>query len=298
MADPKLYLRRRLDLVWVSMVTQGRTESTLWKREITPHPLSTDRFMSVSPLPPSRHQALHQLLTRLGFTEVSGINWQLLDLALVHPSLDHDHNNDRLEFFGDAVLRIAATEFLYATFPNRPVGVLSTIRSDLISDAHLAELADLYGLDRYLAMGASARHDAKGRMRRLSDALEAVLGALYLSWQPQEGEAIRRLRTWLDPHFHKRTLEVLQDPTHHNAKAALQELTQGIWGELPEYRLIHSQDHPPHFQVEVWGREQYWGQGEGRSKKQAEMAAAKQAYLAIRDSLPADQIPEANPNHL
>ncbi len=254
--------------------------------------------MSASSLPPSRQQALQQLLTRLGFTRVGDVNWELLDLALVHPSLDHDRNNDRLEFFGDAVLRIAATEFLYTAFPDRAVGVLSAIRSDLISDAHLAELADLYGLDRYLAMGPSARHDPKGRTRRLSDAFEAVLGALYLSWQPQEGEAIRRLRTWLDPHLRRRTLEVLQDPTHHNAKAALQELTQGVWGELPTYRLIGSQDHPPHFQVEVWGQDRCWGQGEGRSKKLAEIAAAKQAYLAIRDALPEDQIPETNPNHL
>lgn len=254
--------------------------------------------MSGNPFPPARRRSLQQLLTRLGFTEVSDINWELLDLALVHPSLNHDRNNDRLEFFGDAVLRIAATEFLYTTFPDRAVGVLSAIRSDLISDAHLAELADLYGLDRFLEMGASARHDPKGRTRRLSDAFEAVLGALYLSWQSREGEAIRRLRGWLDPHFRRRTLEVLRDPTHHNAKAALQELTQGVWGELPHYRVVSSQDHPPHFSVEVWGRDRCWGEGEGRSKKIAEMAAAKQAYLAIRATLAPDQIPAADSNHL
>lgn len=239
-----------------------------------------------SSLPPARQRALTQLLARLGFAEIAEIDWEMLDLALVHPSLDHDRNNDRLEFFGDAVLRMAVTEFLYEAFPERAVGVLSAIRSDLISDAHLAELADFYGLERFLEMGASARHDPKGRTRRLSDAFEAVLGALYLSWQSHSGEAIRRLRRWLDPHLRQRALEVLQDPTHHNAKAALQELTQEIWGELPSYRLISAQDHPPHFQVEVWGQERCWGQGEGRSKKSAEMVAAKQAYLAIRSTLP------------
>ncbi len=231
----------------------------------------------------SRQRELVMLLQQLGFENTGDVNWPLLDLALSHPSLDRHHNNDRLEFFGDSVLRLIVAAFLYESYPELSVGELSAIRADLVSDAYLKTLAEAYNFEQIIAVGASARQDPTGLTRRLADAVEAVLGALYLSW-PTDG--ISRLRQWLDPHFQQRTRDILQDPARHNAKAALQELTQRIWGRLPEYRLVKSQSHPPWFEMEVWGLGQRWGSGQGRSKKAAEMAAARIAFKALSKSPP------------
>lgn len=231
----------------------------------------------VEPIPP-RRRALEHLMNRLGFKDpawLEQLRWDLLDQALIHPSLDGQRNNDRLEFLGDSVLRILATEFLFQSYPHLSVGELTAVRSDLISDAHLAELADLHGLERYLEVGSSSQNDLAGRERRLADAFEAVLGSLYLSWGMH---TLARLHPWLDPYFRQRVEQWFQDPTRRNPKAALQELTQRLWGTLPEYRLVAAREHPPHFTMEVWGHGQCWGRGEGRSKKAAEMAAAAQAY--------------------
>ncbi len=227
---------------------------------------------------PPRRRALEHLLNRLGFKDpalLEQLRWDLLDQALIHPSLDSQRNNDRLELLGDSVLRILATEFLFESYPDLSVGELTAIRSDLISDAHLAELADLHGLERYLELGSSSQKDPAGRDRRLADAFEALLGSFYLSWGIH---TLPRLHPWLDPYLRQRVEQWFQDPTRRNPKAALQELTQRLWGDLPEYRLVAAEEHPPHFTMEVWGHGQCWGRGEGRSKKAAEMAAAAEAY--------------------
>ncbi|MDX2270837.1 MAG: ribonuclease III [Cyanobacteriota bacterium] len=229
---------------------------------------------------PARRQALEKLLSRLGLSRYGEeVNWLLLDQALVHPSLDSQINNDRLEFLGDAVLRIVVTECLYRYFPDRSVGDLSEIRSDLVSDAFLAEIADRYGLELFLALGSGAHQDRKGRPRRLADALEAVLGSLYLSWQER---TIARLHPWLDPIMQERAHKLLADPVRGNPKAALQELTQRQWSQLPDYRLSRSQEHPPWFEVTVWVKGSLRGRGEGSSKKTAEMMAARQALFSLQ----------------
>ncbi len=233
------------------------------------------------PLPPARQRELEGFLRRLGITSHQEVNWLLLDLALIHPSMDPQLNNDRLEFFGDAVLRLVATEFLDREYPDLSVGDLSALRADLISDAHLATLADLYGFERFLVMGSSAVQDVGGRQRRLADAFEAVLGALFLSWQASPS-VLPHLHAWLDAHFRERVRQLQEDPVRHNAKAALQEFTQSRWGILPEYRLVEAEPHPPWYRTEVWINNQCWGLGEGRSKKAATMAAAREAYQALQ----------------
>jgi ribonuclease-3 len=238
------------------------------------------------PFPPARQRELEEFLRRLGRTMHQEVNWSLLDLALIHPSMDPQQNNDRLEFFGDAVLRLVVTEFLDREYPDLSVGELSALRADLISDAHLALLADLYGFERFLVMGSSAVQDDGGRQRRLADAFEAVLGALFLSWQSSPS-VLSRLHAWLDTHFRERIQQLQADPVRHNAKAALQELSQSRWGILPEYRLVEAEPHLPWYRTEVWINQQCWGLGEGRSKKAATMAAAREAYAALQIQIPA-----------
>lgn len=229
---------------------------------------------------PRRQKQLRQFVQKLGLPEQAPVNWTLLDLALTHSSISPQANYEQLEFVGDAVVRMATSELLFETYPNASVGEFAAIRSVLVSDRILAQLAETYGLERYLLVSGSAASDKAGETSRLADAFEAVLGALYLSTHTLE-----LVRLWLDPHLRQLAAEVLQDPARQNYKDALQEWTQAHYKLLPTYRLketsaVHGDAN--RFTAEVWLQDQLLGEGQGRSKKAAEQAAAKQAFLALR----------------
>jgi ribonuclease-3 len=181
---------------------------------------------------PRRSKQLRQFVQKLGLSEQVPVQWALLDLALTHPSISAETNYEQLEFVGDAVVRIATSEFLYETYPNALVGEFAAIRSVLVSDRILAQLAQIYGLERYLVVSSSAATDTAGETSRLADAFEAVLGALYLSTHTLE-----LIRPWLDPHLQQLAAEIRKDPARQNYKDALQEWTQAHYKLLPEYRL-------------------------------------------------------------
>lgn len=227
-----------------------------------------------------RQKQLQKFIQKLGLPEQSPVKWELLDRALTHPSISVEANYEQLEFVGDAVVRIAASELLFETYPNALVGEFAAIRSVLVSDRILAQIAQLYGLERYLLVSSSAACDRAGETSRLADAFEAVLGALYLSTHTLE-----LIRPWLDSHLQELAADIRNDPARHNYKDALQEWTQAHYKTLPEYRLretssVHGDVH--RFTAEVWLNDERLGEGTGRSKKAAEQAAAKQAFLAIR----------------
>lgn len=225
-------------------------------------------------LPRQRQVQLQDFAARLGLPTLSGIDWQWLDQALIHPSANLGINNDRLEFLGDAVLRHLVTEFLFQVYPQASPGELTVWRSQLSSDAFLVGLAEQFDLESVLIVGPTVNE--LGRPRRLADAWEALLGALALSWQEQ---TLPRLHPWLDPYFRAEVEQMQRDPTAHNPKAALQELTQSRWGILPQYRLVEQSGpaNAPRFTVQVWIQNQCWGEGSGPSKKAAEVMAARQA---------------------
>ena len=228
---------------------------------------------------PRRQKQLQSLVNRLGLPAQAPVKWQLLDLALTNPTVSTEANYEQLEFMGDAVVRLVAAEVLWETYPNCPVGEYAAIRSVLVSDRILAQLADEYGFELYLLVSGSATGDKAGQETRLADAFEAVLGALYLSTHSME-----LVRPWLDPHFKKLAAQIRSDPARLNYKAALQEWTQAHFKVLPEYRV---QETPqPHgalerFTAEVWLQGRRLGGGTGRSIKAAEQAAAQVAFLAL-----------------
>lgn len=229
---------------------------------------------------PRRHKQLQTVVQKLGLPDDAPVNWSLLNLALTHPSISPNANYEQLEFVGDAVVRIAASELLFETYPNALVGEFAAIRSVLVSDRILAEVAQSYGLERYLLLSNSAAADSAGETSRLADAFEAILGALYLSTHTLE-----LVRPWLDSHFQDLAVEIRKDPARQNYKDALQEWTQAHYKMLPEYRLtetssVHGDTH--RFTAEVWLKNQRLGEGKGRSKKAAEQAAAKEAFFTVR----------------
>jgi ribonuclease-3 len=108
----------------------------------------------------------------LGLPEQVSVKWALLDLALTHPSISAEANYEQLEFVGDAVVRLATSQLLYETYPDALVGEFAAIRSVLVSDRILAQLAQNYGLERYLLVSSSAASDKAGETSRLADALK------------------------------------------------------------------------------------------------------------------------------
>jgi ribonuclease III len=237
--------------------------------------------MEFPPIPdPTRQSVLEKFIRRLNLCTTDPIRWNLLDQALLHPSWTNrsqkpDENNDRLEFLGDSVVRLLVSEFLFEVYSEQNSGELTAVRAVLVSDQTFSEWGEQLNLDQFLVVGSSA--DDGGRASRLADCFEAVLGALYLSTSD-----FSLIRPWLLPLVEKMTKEILNDPTRGNYKAALQELTQAKSTELPEYRLVGQTDEgKPIFISEVWFWGKRWGIGEGPSKKKAEQAAAKEAYLAV-----------------
>jgi ribonuclease-3 len=223
---------------------------------------------------------LRRCLGQLGLPADLEINWQRLDLALTHASVDGQANYERLEMLGDAVLRLAVTEYLQESFPQASVGQLSALSSVLVSDRTLAQLAESLGLGAYLLSVTPYRSPhSTTPPARLADALEAVLAVLYL-----ETHNLELIRPWLHPHLQRLAVTIQQDPARHNYKDALQVLTQARDRSLPQYRTVEVQPldgHPQRYQSQVWWQDNCWGTGHGPTKKQAEQAAAAIAYGRI-----------------
>lgn len=230
---------------------------------------------------PRRQNQLEKVVERLGLSTRTPIAWRLLDLALTHPSVSTEKNYEQLEFVGDSVVRLAASELLFETYPEAPVGEFAAVRSVLVSDRVLAEIADSYGLGRYLLVAGSAVRDKMGEESRLADCFEAVLGALYLSTNTLE-----LVRPWLDPNLLDRAKEIFEDPARQNYKAALQEWTQSNYKLLPQYEVEETgpAGDEARFTAQVWFKGEKLGQGTGRSIKAAEQAAAREAFLSVADN--------------
>ncbi len=234
----------------------------------------------------NRQKQLQNLISRLGLPETTIVDWELLDIALTHPTMGLP-NYEQLEFIGDSVVRLAASEFLWENYPNSSVGDFSAVRKVLVSDQILAKLAASYGFDRYLLLAPSAAGDVSGKVSRMADAFESVLGALYLTTKD-----LTLVRPWLDGHFQQLSTEILQDPARLNYKDALQELTQARYKTLPEYRVQESpvKTQPEsRFTAEVWVKDQLWGSGTGQSKKAAQQNAAKVAFGELNAALNKDK---------
>ncbi|HEY9889511.1 MAG TPA: ribonuclease III [Candidatus Obscuribacterales bacterium] len=243
----------------------------------------------IEPLPPP--STLRRCVEHLGIPQ-SAINWDLLDQALIHASVSPDRNNERLEFLGDSVLRLATAEFLMERYPNATVGELTMVRSHLVSDQTLTRIAEELGLERFLQVSSAAAGDQAARPKRLADAMEAILAVLYLS----KGD-LALVHPWLDHHLEALAKKLLANPEAHNPKTALQELTQKGYKVLPDYRTMEvSTVHgdPARFRSEVWFHDRCLGTGVGASRKAAEQAAALEGYQTLQalERLPAPEIAE------
>ena len=192
-----------------------------------------------------------------------------------------NESNERLEFLGDAVLGLVVTDHIYRTYPGLPEGELAKLRATVVSAAALAEVAIELDLGEALLLGKG--EDASGGREKpsiLADALEAVIGAAYLDggWAAAHTLVLRLLG--------ERIIEASEGPGGQDYKTRLQELTARELTELPRYRITdEGPDHAKRFFAEVRVGGVVRGRGEGRSKKQAEAAAARDAWQALRAQL-------------
>ena len=195
----------------------------------------------------------------------------LLKLAMTHPSYageTHVHNQ-RLEFLGDAVLQLCTSVRLYHQYPDLPEGKLSRLRARCVQEGALEVAARRLNLGKYLLLGHGEEHGG-GREKPsiLADAMEALLGAMYLDGAMEEA---RRLIETVVP--------IADVPRVHDCKTEYQELCQRVTGEAPVYRIT-GEDGPAHdrtFYAQVLLNDKVMGEGAGGSKKHAEQQAARDA---------------------
>jgi len=209
---------------------------------------------------------------------------RLLAQALTHTSWLHEHpgeaagHNERLEFLGDAVINLAVSEALYARHPDDDEGVLSARRAAIVSASGLAALAERIDLGEFLSLGGG-ESSRLGRQRPsiLASGFEAVAGALLLDagWEPTRDWLVATAAPELDAGL---APALLKSP-----KSRLQEATQRGTGGRPAYRVIEAAgpDHEKVFRVEVAVGDEVIGMGVGRSRREAETAAAAEAVEVL-----------------
>ena len=205
-------------------------------------------------------------------------NPALLTEALTHSSYAHEQHknmkyNERLEFLGDAVLSIVVSDYIYNHCPNLPEGELTKLRASLVCEKSLYDFARQIDLGVYLRLSnGERRNGGANRPSIVSDAFEALIAAIYLDggMEPAKQHIL---------HF---VIPEIENHKHHSFKdykTSLQEIIQKNPGERLEYRLVGSSgpDHNKHFKVEVLLNSNVVGRGGGRSKKEAEQQAAREA---------------------
>jgi len=186
-------------------------------------------------------------------------------------------SNERLEFLGDAVLGLVVTDHLYRTYPDLPEGELAKVRASVVNSAALAEVAGSLGIGSALFLGkGEAASGGREKPSILADAMEAVIGSVYLDggWPASHALVMYLLGD--------RIREAAAGPGGQDYKTRLQELAARQFDQLPRYAVEdEGPDHAKRFYARVSLDGEVHGTGEGRSKKQAEQAAARVAWETL-----------------
>jgi len=207
-------------------------------------------------------------------------NKTLLLNALTHKTYYHENPseavdyNERLEFLGDSVLGLVIADALFSNKGLLTEAEMSKMKSYLVRESVLFDIASRLSIGKYLRLGRGEEATG-GRQKRsiLSDALEALFGAIFLD---SDYEAVRAVVMRL---FKEKISSVVSKKVGYDFKSELQERCQGVYGVLPEYRIVkqEGEEHKKIFTVEVYINGELYGTGIGKSKKDAQMAAAKEA---------------------
>ena len=233
-----------------------------------------------------------ELLARL--TGLSPDSPRFLE-ALTHPSLANERrdvrHNQRLEFLGDSILGFCASQLLYERFPNADEGALTRLRAQLVNAEALAAWGRSVGLAGALRVGRGADTAAlRGGTNVLADAVEALIAAAYLDGGLERAVTLSTLVV-------EHGLSSVGTPAARDPKSELQERLQALGHAAPSYELVEERGpaHERRFRVRVVGAEQTLGEGEGRSKRAAEQAAAAAALRELDPALTPNSSPGDDP---
>lgn len=210
-------------------------------------------------------------------------NKKLLEQAFIHRSFINENprtgleHNERLEFLGDAILELVTTEYLYGEFPHHNEGDLTAYRSALVNAITLGDVAASLDFNDLIKLSkGEAKDTSRARGSILADAYEAFLGALYLDQGYDEAKDFVRKTLLI------KTNDVIQKGLYKDSKSFVQEKSQEEVGVTPVYKLIEEMgpDHDKRFKMAIYFDDKYIAEGEGKSKQEAESAAAKAALIA------------------
>jgi ribonuclease-3 len=211
-------------------------------------------------------------MNRIDFT-----NLELMVTSLTHPSYAQEHggviNNQRLEFLGDAVLNLIVAKYLYLSLTDQQEGVLTKIRAKVVCERYLVKFAQDLRIGEYIILGRGEENSG-GRQRSsiLADAVEALIGALYLD------QGIDYTEDFILSHL-KRDIETVAHGDFYDFKSRLQELVQSTGKDNVTYEIL-KESGPAHdrtFVAGVFYQSRLLASGEGKTKKEAEQRAAEQA---------------------
>jgi len=208
---------------------------------------------------------------------------ELLNRALTHLSRTNEdsfrhENHERLEFLGDAVLGMVAASYLYKKLPNRAEGELARVKSFVVSEDTLSELALSLGIDRALLIGKGEEQSGgRGKKAILADAMEAVIGACYLD------QGFDKVTAFILKILSPEVTKVLENRHRKDYKTIVQEFVQKQHRSYPKYSVIRRSgpDHDRTFWISCIIEEKEYGPAEGKNKKEAEQKAAALAYEAV-----------------
>ncbi len=205
---------------------------------------------------------------------------ELLKTAVVHRSYLNEHkslplkHNERLEFLGDAVLELVTTEYLYRRFPN-PEGELTNWRASLVNSKQLAEIGRELKIEEYLYMSRGEEQDQNPKARNyiLANALEAIIGAIYLD------QGMAAADKFISQQILTKLEHILANELYLDPKSKFQEKAQESCNATPTYKVLEESgpDHNKFFKVGVYLDNELVAEGEGTSKQEAQVAAAQNA---------------------
>ncbi len=217
--------------------------------------------------------------------KILGVRFDNLDLltqAVVHRSYLNEHpdfhldHNERLEFLGDAVLELAVTEYLYKHYPN-PEGELTNWRASLVNGVAMAEIGQTLGIEpfMFLSKGESQDKNSKARQFILANAMEAIIGAIYLD------QGMESATKFIQRNILSKLKEIIDKKLYIDAKSFFQEKAQEKLSVTPSYKVISSTgpDHDKIFKVGVYLNDDLVATGTGSSKQEAQTDAAKNALI-------------------
>ena len=211
-------------------------------------------------------------------------NQNLLKQALVHRSYLNEHadfplaHNERLEFLGDAVLELIVTEYLFKEFPDEQEGQLTNWRASLVNAKMLSVIANEVGIEEnmYLSRGESKDANSKARQFILADAVEAVIGAIYLD------QGIDVVKKFITEKIISKLDYILKNELYFDPKSKFQEISQEKFGITPHYKVLKEEgpDHAKIFEVGLFIADEQVAVGIGSSKQEAQVAAAEKGLSA------------------